>query len=157
MAQYRIEFGQRIIAKEDAEAAKKHREESKRGRHQPVDDDSQYKKEEKIVYVSGFDRHLAFVDLENYLKKYGEIVHVESKIDNVRLAFFNNVQKGRNKGFVFVEYKDAESAANAVEDSGRANILGHRLTINYKVTKVKVLVDRDCWFCIDNPNVSMQS
>jgi hypothetical protein len=41
-------------------------------------------KEERIVYVSGYDRHLAFVDLENYLRKYGEIVHVESKIDNVR-------------------------------------------------------------------------
>lgn len=54
---------------------------------------------------------------------------------------------------MFVEYKDAESASKAVEDSGRANILGHRLTINYKVSKVKLLVDRDCWFCIDNPNV----
>jgi hypothetical protein len=88
MAQYRFEFGQKIIALEDAEIAKKQREESKRGlRKQPIDDESQYKKEECIVYVSGFDRHLAFVDLENYLKKYGEIVQIESKIDNVRESY----------------------------------------------------------------------
>ena len=40
-------------------------------------DASNYRKEEKIVYVSGFDRQLAFVDLENYLKKYGEIVNIQ--------------------------------------------------------------------------------
>lgn len=61
--------------------------------------------------------------------------------------------KGRSKGFVFVEYKDKESAAKAVEDSGRANLMGNRLTINYKISKIKVLEDRDCWFCLDNPKV----
>lgn len=35
------------------------------------------------MYVTGFDRHLAFVDLENYMKKYGEIVQVQRKIDPV--------------------------------------------------------------------------
>lgn len=54
-----------------------------------------------------------------------------------------------------MEYEDKESAEKAVDDSGRANILGRKLTINYKVSKVKVLEDRDCWFCIDNPNVSL--
>ena len=53
-----------------------------------------------------------------------------------------------------MEYTNKDSAEKAVEDSGRANILGRKLTINYKMSKVKVLVDRDCWFCIDNPNVS---
>ena len=63
------------------------------------------------------------------------------------------IQKGRSKGFVFVEYADSESAEKAVEESGRANILGRKLTINFKMTRVKVLEDRDCWFCYDNPNV----
>lgn len=83
MSQYRISLGQRIIQLEESEAASKRREEQKR---KPLHDDSQYLKEERIVYVSGYDRHLAFVDLENYLRKYGEIVHVESKIDNVRAS-----------------------------------------------------------------------
>jgi len=78
MSQYRIKLGQRIIQMEDEESRR--REEHKR---KPVIDDSQYLKEERIVYVSGYDRHLAFVDLENYLRKYGQIVRVESKIDNV--------------------------------------------------------------------------
>lgn len=81
------------------------------------------------------------------MKKYGEIVNVQKKID----------EKGRSKGFVFIEYKDKESAEKAVEDSGRANILGHKLTINYKISKIKVTEDRDCWFCLDNPNVSCLS
>jgi RNA recognition motif-containing protein len=35
-----------------------------------------YKKEERVVYVSGFDRGLPFIDLENFMKKYGEINQV---------------------------------------------------------------------------------
>lgn len=56
---------------------------------------------------------------------------------------------------MFVEYKDKENAQAAVEESGRANIMGHKLTINYKISRTKVLVDRDCWFCLDNPNVKI--
>jgi hypothetical protein len=52
-----------------------------------------------------------------------------------------------------VEYEDKESAERAIEESGRANILGRKLTINYKMSKVKEVEDRDCWFCYDNPNV----
>jgi RNA recognition motif-containing protein len=98
------------------------------------------------VYVTGYDRKMPFVDLENFMKQYGEIMNVQKKID----------ERGRGKGFVFVEYKAKESADRAVEDSGRANLMGNRLTINYKVSKVKVVEDRDCWFCLENPNV-MQS
>ena len=54
---------------------------------------------------------------------------------------------------MFVEYENPESAEQAVEDSGRANVLGRKLTINYKMTRVKVLEDKDCWFCYNNPNV----
>ena len=65
------------------------------------------------------------------------------------------LQKGRNKGFAFVEFEDHESAEKAVDDSGRANVLGRKLIINYRVAKTaKVLEDKDCWFCFDNPTVS---
>jgi hypothetical protein len=30
-------------------------------------DEGEYKKEENTVYVTGFDRQLAYIDLENYL------------------------------------------------------------------------------------------
>ena len=71
----RVDIGKRIIAMEEEESRKRHQrryqeEESKKS----IIDDSLYHKEERIVYVTGFDRQLAFVDLENYLKKYGEIV-----------------------------------------------------------------------------------
>ena len=62
-------------------------------------------------------------------------------------------QKGRSKGFVFVEFEEKESAQRAVEESGRANILGRKLIMNFKMRKVKVAEDKDCWFCYDNPNV----
>ena len=55
-----------------------------------------------------------------------------------------------------MEYKEKESAEKAVEESsdqGKAQIMGQKLTINYKISKIKVLEDRDCWFCLDNPNV----
>jgi hypothetical protein len=54
---------------------------------------------------------------------------------------------------VFVEYENKDSAEKAVDDSGRANILGRKLTINYRMKKIKVLEDKDCWFCYDNPKV----
>ena len=49
----------------------------------PVVDDLNYKKEERIVYVTGFNRSIAFVDLENYLAKYGPILNIVQKMDNV--------------------------------------------------------------------------
>ena len=52
-----------------------------------------------------------------------------------------------------MEYEDKESAEKAVDDSGKANVMGRRLTINYKMSRQKVLEDRDCWFCYNNPNV----
>lgn len=52
-----------------------------------------------------------------------------------------------------MEFETKESAELAVEDSGRANVLGRKLVINYKMSKAKVVQDRDCWFCYDNPNV----
>lgn len=63
--------------------------------------------------------------------------------------------KGRTKNFVFVEFETKEAAEKAVEDTGRANVLGRKLTINYKVTKTKILEDKDCWFCFNNPNVML--
>lgn len=56
---------------------------------------------------------------------------------------------------MFVEYEDKGSAERAIEDSGRANILGRKLTINYKMSRVKEVEDRDCWFCYDNPRVTI--
>jgi len=77
------------------------------------------------------------------MKKYGEIKQVIRQQD----------EKGRSKGWVFVEYANAEAALKAIEDSGRANIMGRKLQINYQISKVKVVEDRDCWFCIDNPKI----
>jgi RNA recognition motif-containing protein len=77
------------------------------------------------------------------MKKYGEIKQVIRQQD----------EKGRSKGWVFVEYATPEAALKAIEDSGRANIMGRKLQINYKISKVKVVEDRDCWFCIDNPKI----
>ena len=77
------------------------------------------------------------------MKKYGEIKQVIRQQD----------EKGRSKGWVFVEYANSEAALKAIEDSGRANIMGRKLQINYKISKVKVVEDRDCWFCIDNPKI----
>ena len=31
--------------------------------------------------------------------------------------------------------------------------MGRKLQINYKISRVKVLEDRDCWFCVDNPKI----
>ena len=70
------------------------------------------------------------------------------------MIYKSHVQKGRAKGYLFVEYEDKESAEKAVDESGRANILGRKLTINYKMTKPKApQEDRDCWFCYNNPNI----
>jgi RNA recognition motif-containing protein len=102
-----------------------------------------YKKDEKVVYVTGFDKNLPFIDLENFMRKYGEVVQVIRHQDD----------KGRSKAWVFVEYKTPEDAEKAIMDSGRANIMGRKLQINYKISRVKVLEDRDCWFCIDNPKI----
>jgi RNA recognition motif-containing protein len=137
-------MGKKIVDTEDLEAAKRRREREEEKKVSITGlDESNYRKEERVIYVTGYDRKTSFVDLEHFMKQYGEIVQVQKKID----------EKGRGKGFVFVEYKTKESAEKAVEDSGRANLLGNRLTINYKISKVKVLEDRDCWFCIDNPKV----
>lgn len=37
------------------------------------------------MYVGGFDKHLAFEDLENFLTKYGKIKAMHRQFDNVRL------------------------------------------------------------------------
>ena len=88
MQQIRLERGQTLLAREEEQARAKRREESK-GRQSvsgiAVDDGGNYRKEERIVYVSGFDRGLPFVDLENYLKKYGEVLHVNKQIDSVKI------------------------------------------------------------------------
>lgn len=55
-----------------------------------------------------------------------------------------------------MEFETKESAEQAVDESGRANILGRKLIINYKMSKVKVVEDKDCWFCYDNPNVNFK-
>ena len=50
-------------------------------------------------------------------------------------------------------FENKESAQKAVDDSGEANFLGSRLTINYKTGKTKLVhpkIDKDCWFCFDN-------
>jgi len=96
-----------------------------------------------VVYVTGFDRGVGMPDLEQFLKKYGEVANLIRQTDD----------KGRGKNFVFVEYKTKEAAEMAVEDSGRANLMGRRLTINYKMSRIKQVIDRDCWFCSDNPNI----
>jgi diadenosine tetraphosphate (Ap4A) HIT family hydrolase len=31
--------------------------------------------------------------------------------------------------------------------------MGRKLQINYKISRMKVLEDRDCWFCIENPKI----
>lgn len=62
---------------------------------------------------------------------------------------------------MFVEFELADSATQAVEDSGRANVLGRKLTMNFKMTKKAntnssgALEDKDCWFCFENPNVHL--
>lgn len=63
---------------------------------------------------------------------------------------------------MFVEFELADSATQAVEDSGRANVLGRKLTMNFKMTKKansnnagNALEDKDCWFCFENPNVTV--
>jgi RNA recognition motif-containing protein len=112
------------VKKEDEERWK--REESKR-QHMEIAEDANYKREEKVVYVTGFDRGIGMPDLEQFLQKYGQVAHLIRQTDD----------KGRGKNFVFVEYKNPEAAALAVEDSGRANLMGRRLTINYKMTRVK--------------------
>ncbi|TNV85145.1 hypothetical protein FGO68_gene10308 [Halteria grandinella] len=140
----RLTLGQKIVQLEDQEAANK-RKSLEEQKHPSITglDESTYRKEERIIYVTGFDRKTSFVDLEHFMKQYGDIVQVQKKID----------EKGRGKGFVFVEYKERESAERAVEESGRANLMGNRLTINYKISKIKVVEDRDCWFCLDNPKI----
>lgn len=55
-----------------------------------------------------------------------------------------------------MEFETEESAEKAVEDSGRANVLGRKLTINHKMRRVKVEEDKDCWFCFNNPNVKIR-
>ena len=58
-------------------------------------------------------------------------------------------------GYAFVEYETVEMATKAVEDSGRATVLGRKLNINFKssANKRRENEDKDCWFCFDNPNV----
>jgi hypothetical protein len=86
MREYRLDLGRHILnLEEEEERRRRKQEEGKRRSVTGIEvDDQNYKREERVVYVSGFDRKLAFVDLENYLKKYGEIVQVERKIDSVR-------------------------------------------------------------------------
>lgn len=81
--------------------------------------------------------------MENFLQKYGKIKQVHRQYDH----------KGRNKGYVFVEFETKESAEAAVNESGRANVLGRKLIMNFKMSKVKVVEDKDCWFCFENPNI----
>ena len=145
MLEIRLDIGRNIVDQEDQAQREKmrsqRREENKYQSVTGIEDN--YKKEERVVYVTGFDKGLPFLDLENYMRKYGDIVHVIRHQD----------EKGRSKGWVFVEYKTAEDAGKAIMDSGRANIMGRKLQINYKISKVKVLEDHDCWFCIDNPKI----
>lgn len=42
-----------------------------------MEESGDYKKESRVVYVGGFDRHLAFEDLENFLQKYGKITNLQ--------------------------------------------------------------------------------
>ena len=52
-----------------------------------------------------------------------------------------------------MEFEEKESAERAVDDTGKANVLGRKLIMNYKMKRNKVLVDKECWFCYNNPNV----
>jgi hypothetical protein len=143
MQEVRLEIGKALLSKQEEEERKRRRDVEESKRQHARDEDPNYKREERIVYVTGFDKGVGMPDLEQYLTKYGVIANLVRQTD----------EKGRGKNFVFVEYKTSEAAQLAVEDSGRANLMGRRLTINYKISRVKQVVDRDCWFCSDNPNI----
>lgn len=72
----RLSLGKRIVQIEDAEAEKRRREreEEKRGPTITGIDESNYRKEERVIYVTGYERKTSFVDLEHFMKQYGEIV-----------------------------------------------------------------------------------
>ena len=85
MQKVRLDIGRQIIEKEEKlrQEARRQEEETKRHLRKEVDE-GEYKKEENTVYVTGFDRQLAYIDLENYLQKYGTIKNVIRQTDNVR-------------------------------------------------------------------------
>ena len=85
MQTVRLDIGRQIIEKEEKLRQEARRQEEETKRHQRKEaDEGEYKKEENTVYVTGFDRQLAYIDLENYLQKYGTIKNVIRQTDNVR-------------------------------------------------------------------------
>ena len=43
-----------------------------------------YLKEDRIVYISGYDRHLGYEDLKEFLQKYGKIINATQQTDMVK-------------------------------------------------------------------------
>ena len=59
------------------------------------------KGDETTIYVGGFDRHLAFEDLEAFLFKYGKIKRVHRQYDQViKISFLkiNNCTEREKQG-----------------------------------------------------------
>eukprot|EP00347_Sterkiella_histriomuscorum_P005571 403356100 len=143
----KLQIGEELLSREEAEERERAQKRYEQSHHEKLnqikEQIGEYQQEERTIYVGGFDRHLAIEDLQNFLTKYGKIKNLQRQFD----------QKGHSKGYVFVEYETKESAEAAVNESGRANILGRKLIMNHKMSKVKVVEDKDCWFCFDNPNI----
>ena len=95
MQEVRLEIGKALLGKQEEEERKRRREVEESKRQHAKDDDPNYKREERIVYVTGFDKGVGMPDLEQYLTKYGPIANLIRQTD----------EKGRGKNFVFVEYK----------------------------------------------------
>lgn len=73
------------------------------------------------LYVGNLTYGLSSSDLEQLFSEFGEVRSAQVVMDR---------ETGRSKGFGFVEFGDAQSAANAIDTMNGKEINGRALTVN---------------------------
>jgi len=97
----------------------------------------------RSLYVGGLADSISETALRAAMIPFGPIKSVEIPRD---------YQKGTHKGFGFVEYEDADDAAEAIHNMDGAELLGKALNVNlaqldkHKLGSFKPIWSSDDWF-----------
>lgn len=110
--------------------------------------DKKFKISTEEIYVGNLDRNLSYDELYEFLKRFGELDHVNMICDN----------RNRFLGYAFVKYKNTLLHKDVIKNSNEYSLYGKKVTIGEKLEKQISLEDIEskCWFCYNNPNIESE-
>lgn len=82
---------------------------------------SQSQATKRALYIGGISAEVTEPTLRAAFLPYGPIRHIDIPMD---------YQEGKNKGFAFLEYDDADDAKEAIYNMDGAELFGKALTVN---------------------------